>query len=97
MASKTIRPEMIAFVVAIAGIILPAMAVPTRKYKRMLDSGSRLQTFGVEATLLWNAEGVRPEVRGACYKIHCIHIVFIEGDRIHALEPLVQISSARSY
>jgi len=91
-ASITINPATMAFVVAIAGIIFPAMAMCHRcnkvrpvnytDYTRVSWSGtkSRTNTFDIKPTLLLNAIDMGAKIGSSGNKVQCFSIILIKRD-----------------
>lgn len=79
-ACRTQRPAAMAFVVAIAGMILPAISERSVRNRigESIQNKGQLLTFGVKLGFRVDAENGRPQIGSRCDEIQCIDIIFIE-------------------
>lgn len=87
-AWSTIAPAMIAFVVAIAGMMLPAYSVEMTIHsvisRSMGKESKTISTFHLEPRLRFNVERGRPQVCRRDDKVQGIVIVLVETERFRA-------------
>jgi hypothetical protein len=78
-AWRTIRPEMMALVVAIAGMMFPAISA---RSVRMESSERARQTFDFPPCFALNAICIRAQIGGGCDKVERVVIILVKGDGI---------------
>ena len=80
-ACSTIKPEIIALVVAIAGIIFPAISKRERVHRlAKTDTSYVVRTFDFPSALCWNSVSCRPQICRGSDEIERIVIVLVKRD-----------------
>ena len=78
-ACSTIKPEIIALVVAIAGIMFPAISKRERVYQLdKTDTSCIARTFNFPPALSWNTVRCRPQISRGSNEIQRIVIIFVK-------------------